>query len=107
MIFIQFVWFSNIQRRYSICNQISTLEDQHDVLFERLPRLLSSNLEIRLIVLDSITALFRSDMSVSSADVMKRAPVLFQIASHLRRLSADHNLAVVVGHRNVLMSHHL
>ncbi len=74
---------------------MSSLENQEHVLFTRLPALLRQQ-SIRLIVLDSITALFRAEGCSSVAGFHDRSSALFRIAAHLHRLSREFQLPVVV-----------
>jgi RecA/RadA recombinase len=74
---------------------MSTLENQEHVLFTRLPALLRQQ-SVRLIVLDSITALFRAEGCSSVAGFHDRSTALFRIAAHLHRLSREFQLPVVV-----------
>ena len=117
--------------------QLSTLQDQHSVIFHRLPHLLRSpaGQHVRLVVLDSITALFRAGDSLQFDDsdaaaaaaatagtfsssaaaaaslsattfpaavvtsgryLSQRAIEFFKLSAHLRRLSAEHNMPIVI-----------
>ncbi|CAI0391933.1 unnamed protein product [Linum tenue] len=51
---------------------------------------------VRLIVIDSIAALFRSDFDNTSIDLMKRSSLFFKISGKLKSLASRFRLAVVV-----------
>ncbi|CAN1843293.1 DNA repair protein XRCC3 homolog [Linum perenne] len=53
-------------------------------------------LPVRVIVIDSIAALFRSEFDNSSADLMKRSSLFFKISGKLKRLAWRFKLAIVV-----------
>lgn len=64
-------------------------------LLDRVP-VLARKTELRMIVIDSMAALFRGDFSSTSADLRSRASLLFQLSQKLRQLASDHGLVVVV-----------
>ena len=51
---------------------------------------------VRLIVIDSITSLFRGVFSASRKDLATRANCLFEVSAKLRAVAAEHSLAVMV-----------
>ena len=108
--------------------QLTTLEEQHAALFVKLPHMLRTAVgqHVRLVVLDSITALFRGgddsaaappprhsvDTStttrafgssggstrggLSGTNLRARAASFFELSAHLRRLSEEHAIPIVV-----------
>ncbi|KAL2465770.1 DNA repair protein XRCC3-like protein [Abeliophyllum distichum] len=69
-----------------------------DHLLDLLPRLDSivSQLNIRLIVIDSIAALFRSEFDNTPLELKRRSSMFFKIASKLKSQAQKFGLAVVV-----------
>ncbi|KAJ4709327.1 DNA repair Rad51-like protein [Melia azedarach] len=55
-----------------------------------------SRLPIRLIVIDSIAALFRSDFENTPADLKKRSSLFFKISGKLKAMAVGFGLAIVV-----------
>ena len=70
-----------------------TLEEQWNVISNRLPVLMARE-DVRLVVVDSIAALVRSDFDASEA--MRRSEWLFGHATRLKRLAARHDAVIVV-----------
>ncbi|KAK3221395.1 hypothetical protein Dsin_008420 [Dipteronia sinensis] len=73
-----------------------------DQLLDIMPRIESfiknskSRLPIRLIVIDSIAALFRSDFENTPGDLKKRSSLFFKISGKLKAMAMGFGLAVVV-----------
>jgi RecA/RadA recombinase len=65
--------------------------DQTEVLLSRPP-----GMPVRLVVIDSVAALFRSDFDNTAKDLMKRASLFFKLSSKLKCFAHKFNLAVVV-----------
>ena len=61
-----------------------------------LPRKNSTQWPVRLIVIDSIAALFRSEFDNTPADLRRRASFFFKISGWLRALAEKFGLAVVM-----------
>lgn len=55
-----------------------------------------SRVPVRLIVIDSIAALFRSDFDNTPVELKKRSSLFFKISSKLKALAKRFNLAVLV-----------
>ncbi|KAJ0089588.1 hypothetical protein Patl1_14273 [Pistacia atlantica] len=73
-----------------------------DQLLDEMPKIESfiknskSRLPIRLIVIDSIAALFRSDFENTPGDLKKRSSLFFKISGKLKAMAVGFGLAVVV-----------
>ncbi|XP_024532105.1 DNA repair protein XRCC3 homolog [Selaginella moellendorffii] len=67
-------------------------------LFDRLEQLFEMQREmpVRLLVIDSIAALFRSEFENNRAEMVVRAATLFQVSAKLKRLAHRYDVAVVV-----------
>lgn len=102
-------WTRDYDFRDSIFfEQLDTLDAQRAALFVKLPHLLrtEAGAHVRLVVLDSITALFRGgdagDTATTSTahnnahSLRARAASFFALAAHLRRLSEEHAMPIVV-----------
>lgn len=61
-----------------------------------LPRKNSTQWPVRLVVIDSIAALFRSEFDNTPADLRRRASFFFKISGWLRALAEKFGLAVVI-----------
>ena len=61
-------------------------------LKKKLPVLLNSQ-RVKLVIIDSIAALFRSEFALK--DMAQRARLMSSVASILHRLSSRHNIPVV------------
>ncbi|XP_078441156.1 homolog of X-ray repair cross complementing 3 (XRCC3) [Wolffia australiana] len=73
--------------------------DELLAVLDRLPGFISrpiSGLPVKLIVVDSIAAVFRSDFDNSAVDLKKRSSMFFTIAAKLKELAVLFGLAVVV-----------
>lgn len=55
-----------------------------------------TRLPVRLIVLDSIAALFRGEFNNTAADMKRRSSLFFKISGELKRLAGRYGAAVVV-----------
>lgn len=77
-------------------HQVSTLDDQFDVLLNRLPVLLESQ-NIRLVVIDSIAALYRTEFGIGEYGA--RSKELFEVAQHLKAISAKYSVPIVVANQ--------
>ncbi|CAM9331226.1 unnamed protein product, partial [Phaeothamnion confervicola] len=75
-------------------------EQQVEALQSQLPALMARE-RVRLVVIDTISALFRSTFGGSQRDVAGRAPVLIAMAQQMKRLSDEHNCAFVVLNQQV------
>lgn len=73
-----------------------------DNLFDIIPRIdafvgkSKSRFPLKLIVLDSVAALFRSEFDNTPSDLRKRASLFFKISGKLKQLANKFDLAVVV-----------
>ncbi|XP_050216040.1 DNA repair protein XRCC3 homolog [Mercurialis annua] len=78
-----------------------------DQLFDIMPKieyfLLNSKLKlpVRLIVIDSIAALFRSEFENTGSDLKRRSSLFFKVTGKLKVLARRFNLAVVVSNQVV------
>ncbi|EGD72375.1 hypothetical protein PTSG_00395 [Salpingoeca rosetta] len=73
-------------------NRINTADEFWMFVHEALPSLLSSS-GVRLVVIDSIAALFRADFALDESAA--RAHVLFDIGRQLKQLAHAHKTAIV------------
>lgn len=73
-------------------NHISDVEELCDILENKLPSLMKSK-KVKLLVIDSIAALFRVEYSMN--EMYERAQVLTKIGACLMQLSSKNNMAVV------------
>ncbi|CAG8560490.1 10747_t:CDS:10 [Diversispora eburnea] len=77
------------------CVTVSNLETQRNVLFHQLPILLSSN-NIRLIIIDSITANFRGGFETKEfMNLRRRSSEIYQIGIKLKEISDKFNVPIV------------
>ncbi|KAG2297295.1 hypothetical protein Bca52824_043964 [Brassica carinata] len=73
-----------------------------DHLFDVMPKIESfvktskTRLPLKLIVLDSVAALFRSEFDNTPSDLRKRASCFFKISGKLKQLASKFGLAVVI-----------
>ncbi|EEF30727.1 X-ray repair cross complementing protein 3, xrcc3, putative [Ricinus communis] len=78
-----------------------------DYLFDIMPKIESflvyskTHLPVRLIVIDSVAALFRSEFENTATDLKRRSALFFKISAKLRALAWRFNLAVVVSNQVV------
>eukprot|EP00904_Undaria_pinnatifida_P013906 jgi/Undpi1/9646/HiC_scaffold_27.g12102.m1 len=79
-----------------VCIQSAkNLDDQMKILMEHLPLLMEAH-NIRLVVVDSIAALFRSDLGGGKGATVERSRLLGQLSQQMKRLSDRHHAAFVV-----------
>ncbi|CAM9619866.1 unnamed protein product [Ascophyllum nodosum] len=71
------------------------LEEQMKIMMEHLPVLMEAH-GIRLVVIDSIAALFRSDLGRGRGDMGERSRLLGQLSQQMKRLGDRHRAAFVV-----------
>ncbi|RHZ64620.1 hypothetical protein Glove_321g32 [Diversispora epigaea] len=77
------------------CVTVSDLEAQRNVLFHQLPILLSRN-NIRLIIIDSITANFRGGFETKEfMNLRRRSSEIYQIGIKLKEISDQFNVPIV------------
>ncbi|TFJ82171.1 hypothetical protein NSK_006500 [Nannochloropsis salina CCMP1776] len=78
--------------------EAKNVEDQLYLLTTQLPSLLgdASLGKIRLCVIDSMSALFRGEFSLSKGDTLERAKMIFTMAKQMKRLSDRWGLPFVV-----------
>ncbi|KAF2317174.1 hypothetical protein GH714_014288 [Hevea brasiliensis] len=73
-----------------------------DQLLDMMPKIESfignskTHFPVRLIVIDSVAALFRSEFGNTTSDLWRRSSLLFKISGKLKVLAKRYNLAVVV-----------
>eukprot|EP00007_Cunea_sp_BSH-02190019_P008920 CAMPEP_0174236542 /NCGR_PEP_ID=MMETSP0417-20130205/5648_1 /TAXON_ID=242541 /ORGANISM="Mayorella sp, Strain BSH-02190019" /LENGTH=496 /DNA_ID=CAMNT_0015315207 /DNA_START=70 /DNA_END=1557 /DNA_ORIENTATION=+ len=72
---------------------IRTVEELHGVLNHRLPVLMRRN-TVKLVVIDSIAALFRTDFE--NKEMFHRSELLWDVARQLKYLASEHHAAIVV-----------
>lgn len=76
---------------------IQTPEELLDFLKDRLPILLATSTKpLKLIIIDSIAALFRTEYDNTTAELGRRTKVLFQVASQLKKFAERESAAVVI-----------
>ncbi|KAG2227544.1 hypothetical protein INT45_002229 [Circinella minor] len=75
---------------------IKDREMQYRVLCYQLPVLLARRKNIRVVVIDSISAPYRGDNTVNNNDRFERINEICDIGSRLKRIAYEHNVAVVV-----------
>jgi DNA-repair protein XRCC3 len=76
---------------------IQTPDELLDFLKDRLPNLLNMPARpLKLIIIDSIAALFRTEYDNTTAELGRRTKVLFHVANCLKILAEEHHLSVVV-----------
>eukprot|EP00898_Chlorokybus_atmophyticus_P005980 jgi/Chlat1/6383/Chrsp44S05844 len=77
-----------------------TSEELWDLLRYHLPTLISQQQHtqrpMRLLVIDSIAAVFKSDFDNVSTELAERTQWMFRISQWLKRLADAHNMAVVI-----------
>ncbi|CAN0042458.1 unnamed protein product [Scytosiphon promiscuus] len=79
-----------------VCIQnAKTLDDQMMIIMEHLPHIMKSH-NIKLVVIDSIAALFRSDMGRGRSDIGERSRLLGRLSQQMKRLGDRHGAAFVV-----------
>ncbi|CAM9549533.1 unnamed protein product, partial [Choristocarpus tenellus] len=79
-----------------VCIQMArNLEEQLLIVMEHLPRLMASH-NIKLVVVDSISALFRSDLGSGQRDIGERSRLMLSMAQQMKRLGDRHRAAFVV-----------
>lgn len=64
------------------------------VIYENLPFICKKNSNIRLIIIDSIAALYRVEFGIN--DTIKRSESLFKLASFLRNLADEYDICVII-----------
>ncbi|KAG9132998.1 hypothetical protein Leryth_015386 [Lithospermum erythrorhizon] len=83
---------------------IEPLYDAHQ-LFDKMSKLefmlsrggvVSSRLPVKVVVIDSIAALFRSEYGNNREDLMTRSKMFFEISSRLKAMAVKYGVAVVV-----------
>ncbi|GAQ81274.1 DNA-repair protein XRCC3 [Klebsormidium nitens] len=76
---------------------IQTPDELLDFLKDRLPSLLhTSTKPLKLLIIDSIAALFRTEYDNTTAELGRRTKVLFQVASQLKKFAEREGAAVVI-----------
>jgi DNA-repair protein XRCC3 len=76
---------------------IQTPDELLDFLKDRLPNLLNMPARpLKLIIIDSIAALFRTEYDNTTAELGRRTKVLFRVANRLKIFAEEHHLSVVV-----------
>ncbi|CAK9325795.1 unnamed protein product [Citrullus colocynthis] len=96
--------FSSSYPQFSNPSDHIFVEPVHSVhqLFDIMPKIefflqnRNSQLPIRLIVIDSIAALFRSDFDNTPSDLKRRSSLFFKISGRLKLLAKKYSLAVVL-----------
>ncbi|KAL7590282.1 DNA repair protein XRCC3 homolog [Lactuca sativa] len=86
-------------RDYIFTRNCQTAQDLLDVLLlleSRLEKPKETRLDIKLIVIDSIAALFRSDFDNNPADLKRRSSLFFKISSILKSHARRRGIAIVV-----------
>eukprot|EP00752_Nemacystus_decipiens_P003395 g3141.t1 len=79
-----------------VCVQnAKNLDDQMMIIMEHLPIIMRSN-NVKLVVIDSIAALFRSDLGRGRSDIGERSRLLGQLSQQMKRLSDRLGAAFVV-----------
>ncbi|KDP36401.1 hypothetical protein JCGZ_08670 [Jatropha curcas] len=94
---------STNNKSYNPCDNIY-VQSVHsaDQLFDIMPKIESfllnskTQLPMRLIVIDSVAALFRSEFENTPSDLKRRSSLFFKISGKLKALAARFDLAVVV-----------
>lgn len=83
--------------------EIYSIEDLLGYFQWRLPFQINQNLKrpIKLIVIDSVANLVRTDFESNLADLTYRAGLFFKLSSILRKFAMEYNLAVVVTNQAV------
>ncbi|CAN0544200.1 unnamed protein product, partial [Ectocarpus sp. 12 AP-2014] len=73
-----------------VCIQnAKTLDDQMMIIMEHLPHIMRSQ-NVKLVVIDSIAALFRSDMGRGRGDIGERSRLLGRLSQQMKRLGDRH-----------------
>lgn len=78
---------------------VETAHDLNMALRYSLPSIIShaaSTKPVNLLIIDSITPLFRSDRRTTSAALFERSRIMKEISARLRALAREHDLAVLV-----------
>ncbi|XP_071725383.1 DNA repair protein XRCC3 homolog [Rutidosis leptorrhynchoides] len=86
-------------RDYIFTRDCHTAHHLLDVLLQlgsRLGKVKETRLNVKLIVIDSIAALFRSDFENNASDLKKRCSLFFRISSVLKSLAHQFGIAIVV-----------
>ncbi|CAB1118285.1 unnamed protein product [Ectocarpus sp. CCAP 1310/34] len=79
-----------------VCIQnAKTLDDQMMIIMEHLPHIMRSQ-NVKLVVIDSIAALFRSDLGCGRGDIGERSRLLGRLSQQMKRLGDRHGAAFVV-----------
>ncbi len=79
-----------------IIMEAKNVEDQLYILTAQLPTFLAdANMSIRLCVVDSMSALFRGEFSLSKADTLDRAKMIFAMAKQMKKLSHEFHVPFV------------
>lgn len=77
--------------------EAKNVDDQRAILMEKLPGLLNdAQLDLRLVVVDSMAALFRSEFGANLDDSVDRAKILFGMAKLMKMLSHHFRVPFVV-----------
>lgn len=70
------------------------LVDFERTIYENLPSLCEKNKNIRLIIIDSIAALYRVEFGLN--ETIKRSESLFKLSSHLKNLASKYDICVLI-----------
>lgn len=84
---------------YTPADLLALLSRADDLLISR------TNPPIRLIIVDSIAALFRAEFDATPADLRRRSSIFFRISAKLREQAARFNVAVFVTNHVVDVIH--
>jgi RecA/RadA recombinase len=80
--------------------QLQTTDAQHTILAYQLPVMLEKHPNIRLVVIDSIAALYRGeDYDLDDNGRLAKAAEVCDLGIRLKRLADQHNVAVVVANQ--------
>ena len=90
-------WTKSFEFRDSIfIEQLKDLDNQQEVIFEKLPQILAAQKNVKLLIIDSIAALLRVEYTNSSEDMKARSVFLANLSIHLKKLSDAYGMPVVV-----------
>lgn len=77
--------------------EAKNVDDQRAILMEKLPGHLSdAQLDIRLVIVDSISALFRAEFGANLDDSVDRSKILFGMAKQMKLLNHHFRVPFIV-----------